>query len=236
VFCVGDGGTVTTMDSSGTSVTNFTVPGDLEAVAVADPATNFVYIGIENPDSIAEFNFVTGQVTRTFMLDSWMFGPPNDGLEALAFVPDSNNPEGGLFYAGLQHDGKIYVFQLPIKTSTTSTTVTYVRTLQPAPGRTDIAALEWDWTYGVLYVAWDSANVLSTMTPDGIFLLEWKLPGLQQEGIAIKPNTLFVMQDGGGVLRYSFPTRPGAAGPDDLSVNPDEVAADTGPKSPRGGV
>lgn len=146
LFLVDDGGTVTSMDTSGNNVQNWTLRGDLEGVAVANSQTSFVYVGVEMPEQIKEFDFVTGLVRRTFDLTPWMHGGTNQGLEALAFVPDLLNPEGGLFYAGLQLDGKIYVFQLPIASSSTSTQVTYVKTLTPAPGRKGISSLDWDWT------------------------------------------------------------------------------------------
>jgi len=194
------------MSANGTGVTNWSVGGDLEGVTVARPQSDFIYLGIEHPDSIREFNIATGQVTRTFSLTGWMAGPDNSGLEALTFVPDAGNPEGGLFYAGLQADGRIFVFQLPILSSTTSTAVTHVRTIPALNGVSDISDMNYQASQGVLYAIYDSANLLRAMNPDGTLIKEWNLPGNDQEGLTLEGNALYIGEDyggGGDVFRYS---------------------------------
>ena len=62
------------MNADGTELVNWSVPGDLEALTVADHTSSKIYIGVEHPDSILEFDVSTGQVTRTFELTSWMTG------------------------------------------------------------------------------------------------------------------------------------------------------------------
>ena len=83
------------MNADGTDLVSWNVPGDLEALTVADHTSTMIYIGVEHTDSILEFDVSTGQVTRTFELTSWMTGEDSKGLEALAFVPDAMHPEGG---------------------------------------------------------------------------------------------------------------------------------------------
>ncbi len=218
LFVVDDGGRVSSMNSDGTSVFNWTVAGnpDLEGISVADASSDFVYIGVEDPDSIMEFDTTTGLVTRTFDLTTWMTGPSNKGLEALTFVPDVSNPEGGLFYAGLQDDGKIYTFELKIATSSTSTSVTHEGTITPVTGRDDISGLHYDVDNEVLYAIFDTDDKLRAMEADGTLLIEWDLPGNDQEGVALEGTTLFIAEDygsgsspSGDVLRYShFPAVP----------------------------
>jgi len=205
LFTVSDNGLVTRMDRDGSDVFNWSVPGDLEGITVADASSDFVYIGVEGPDSILEFDLTTGLVTRTFDLTPWMTGPSNRGLEALTFVPDADDPEGGLFYAGLQDDGRIYTFQLPIISSTTATTVTPVSTIVPVSGRDDISGLHYDPQEEVLFAAFDSSNRLRAMESDGTFLQEWDLVGNDQEGIAFAGRDLFVAEDvGKEVWRYTL--------------------------------
>ena len=206
LLLVSDGGTVSSMNANGTGVTNWSVGGDLEGITVARPQSDFIYVGIEHPDSISEFNITTGHVTRTFGLTTWMTGPDNSGLEALTFVPDAANPEGGLFYAGLQATGQIFVFQLPILSSTTSTAVTYVRTIPALNGVSDISDLNYQAGQGVLYAIYDTANLLRAMNPDGTLLKEWNLPGNDQEGLTLEGTDLYIGEDygnGGNVFRYS---------------------------------
>lgn len=250
LFLVSDGGQVSRMTSSGTGIANWNVSGDLEGITVADPSSDFVYLGLEHPDSILEFNFVTGEVTRTFDLTSWMTGPSNQGLEALTFVPIANNSEGGLFYAGHQGDGKIYTFQLPIKSSASSTTVTHVSTITPVPGRTDLSGLHYDVANGVLYAIFDGDNKLRAMTRTGALFQEWDLAGNDQEGITFAGTDLFIAEDvGKEVWRYpAFPfiyygpvgdfDRTGVVNAADYTIWRDHLGASPGilPNDPAGGV
>ena len=198
LFLVGDGGTVSTMNQDGTAITNWSVPGDLEGITIPDPQTNFVYLGVEHPDGILEFDISTARTTRSFNLTPWMQGANNQGLEALTFVADSGNPEGGLFYAGHQGEGKIYVFQLPIKSSSTSTTVTFIRSFAPVPGRGDLADMDYDPATNLIYAIFDGANKLTAINPSGTVVEEWNLPHDDQEGFTRNSSCDFVVaQDTG---------------------------------------
>jgi len=206
-FLVSDAGTVTSMTAKGTKLTHWPVNGDLEAVTIARPQSSFIYLGIEDPDSIWEFNITTGLVTRIFNLTSWMTSPANSGLEALTFVPDPADPEGGLFYAGLQEDARIFVFRLPIQSSTTSTAVTWVRTIPPINGVANISDLTYVPSQDAIYAIYDKDDILRAMETDGTLIGEWALPGQDQEGVALKGSELYITEDFGGdvgdVLRYA---------------------------------
>ena len=212
LFLVSDGGIVSSMNADGTGVSSWIVGGDLEAITIADPASDFVYLGVENPDGVIEFNIASGQAVRTFdltsVLDLGGAAPANSGLEALTFVPSGSDPEGGLFYAGLQHDGKIYTFRLPIRSSASATTFVHTGTITPVPGRSDIADLDWDRLGQRLYAVFDSDNILTVMRANGAIDVEYVLPGTDQEGIALRACDLFIAEDTGGLLRYGFPVDP----------------------------
>ena len=60
LFAVSDEGIVSMMNADGSDIVNWNVPGDLEALTVADHSSNLIYIGVENPDSILEFDVTTG--------------------------------------------------------------------------------------------------------------------------------------------------------------------------------
>jgi len=201
LYVVGDSGTLHSMLDDGSDLTlEFSFPDhtDLEGIAVADPSSNFIYLGVENPDSILEFDLTGNMVTRSFDLTGSMnSSEANKGLEALTFVPDAANPEGGLFYAGLQENAGIYMFSLPILTSETLTTVTHVGTLTQTVVSTDISGLHYDAPNDVLYSIYDTANKLLAMRPDGMLLMEWNLPGDSQEGFTVHGSSVFVTQDGG---------------------------------------
>jgi hypothetical protein len=203
LFLVSDGGIVSSMNANGTGVVNWSVSGDLEGITIASHQNNFVYLGIENPDSIREFNIATGQITRTFNLTTWMTGDGNAGLEALTFVPDVCDPEGGLFYAGLQATGQIFVFRLPIRSSSTSTIVTPIKTIPALNGVSDISGMHYEAGQQVLYAIYDSTDLLRAMDADGTLIQEWNLPGNNQEGVALKGLDFYIAQDSGGVLMFS---------------------------------
>lgn len=189
------------MTSSGSAFSFTPVSGDLEGVCLADPTNDFLYIGIEQPNAIAEFNLVSSTVTRTFSLSPWMTGTAGQGLEALTFVPDALHPEGGLFYAGLQENGTIYRFSLPILTSATSTSVSFIDSFQSVV-RNDLAGLHYDRDRDALFAIYDLPNVMRAMRPDGTLIEEWALPGLDQEGIALAGNVLYIAEDSGAVVQY----------------------------------
>lgn len=209
LFVVSDTGKLVRMEASGVVHQTWSPNGDIEDVCVADPATNFVYLVNEQFAAVLEFNFATGQVTRVFDLSPYLPSVTDRGLEALTFVPDPADPEGGLFHAGHQDNGRVYVFRLPVKTSSLSSTVTFVQSYVPVAGRTDLSGLCYDPATERIYVLYDTASRIAALTKTGALVQEWTLPGSNQEGIAIHGCRLFIAQDQATqkLLRYSnFPS------------------------------
>jgi hypothetical protein len=134
LFVIDDSGTLASLAPNGALLNSWTIGGDLEGVCIADPDSPMVYIARENPDAILEFDIEAGVVKRTFDLTATLTGPDDRGMEALTFVRNASQPEGGRFYAGLQNDGRVYVFRLPIITSQTSTSATFLGTLNTGSG------------------------------------------------------------------------------------------------------
>ncbi|MBT3181428.1 MAG: hypothetical protein HN337_02850 [Deltaproteobacteria bacterium] len=196
LFSVHDNGFVFMMDKDGSDITTWRVVGDLEGVTVADPESDFIYLGREYPAAILEFNIETGSVTRTFDLAPWMGNSSSQGLEALTFVEIDGHPEGGEFWAGHQGQGKAYVFDLPIASSSSSTTVVHIETHTPVSSRSDMAGLDYSPEYDVVYVIYDSSNKLTIVDTDGVMILDRNLPQRDQEGIAVNDLCdLFIAQD-----------------------------------------
>jgi|GEM_PF-2291684 len=189
---VGDDGDVTTMNTDGSNIDTDSPGGDLEGVAIADATSNFVYVGVENPDTIKQFDLSTGNYTgKQWTLTAWMASTdPNRGLEALTFVPNgfhpyANSSSGGLFYAGLQENGKIYVFNV---NTGTSESVSHVDTITPNPGTTDISGLDFNSETELVYAIFDGANELLEMQTNKTVVNTYDLPGNAQEGISVKTN------------------------------------------------
>lgn len=226
LFVASDDGRLARLSADGTDATVWTVGGDLEGVCIADPATDFIYLGDENPDAIKEFRITPGkeELTRTFLLTDYMqSSDPNQGLEGVAFVPDPESPEGGAFCAGLQQDGRIFRFELSIRTSETETEVTPLGVF--ATGRGDLADLHFHADNGVLYALYDAANVLRAMTPAGELVVEWTgIPGNDQEGFCIVEGDAYIAEDPAAsheVWRYRCTSAPTAqAGSDAVVVLP----------------
>lgn len=199
IFSVHDNGYLFSMDKEGGDVRTWNVGGDLEGVTLANPESDFVYIGREYPAAILEFNIETGRVTRTFPLGGANKMPENSsqGLEALTFVEIQNHPEGGQFWAGHQGNGQIYVFELPIVSSSVSTNASLQVILQPVPGRNDIAGMDYSPEFDVVYIIYDASNRLSIVDPDnGSVYFDRSLPQTDQEGIAVNNLCdLFLAQD-----------------------------------------
>ena len=181
---------------------------DHEAVTFADWYSQQIFVGVEQSPLGANNRKVRmydlGGTSQAVLLQSWtlpeMGGttPANSGLEGLTFVPDaflvkfpdtngvpynagkgSRFGSGGLFFAGLQNDGAIYVYDHDIKGPTTNRV--FVRKFTPVPGRADLSDLSFDRQSGLLYVLWDSANLLAARVlptvaePNGHALHEWPL-------------------------------------------------------------
>jgi uncharacterized protein YjiK len=205
LLVVGDQGLIASMDPDGGSVRTWSLPGDLEGIAVADPETDLVYVAVEQPAGIVEFDIAQGRVLRRFPLPHLEAAgrKHNKGLEALAFVPDASDPEGGAFWAGVQTDGTVHELSLPLRSDRTRTTVREIRTFAPVRGATDISGLDWDPATKTIWALFDKANEIVVLDRSGAVQATWTVPGAGQEGIALTPEWMFIADDSSNrVVRY----------------------------------
>lgn len=178
---------------------------DFEGVTINNSTPNYIYLGIENPDSIKEFDLSSGTYTgKTWDLTSWMTGADNSGLEGIAFIPNgyhpyANSSSGGLFYASLQATGEIFVFDVNLATSGN---VTKVDQFTPVSGRIDASDLFFNDETELLYIMYDSADYMTEMRPDKTIINDYNsMPGSNEEGFAMKPSypgstaTVFIGHD-----------------------------------------
>ena len=210
VAMVGDDGDVTLMSQEGQIIGNWSPGGDLEGIT--EIGDGYVYVAVEHPDTIKQFNLSTGQFPgKSWDLTGWLKGSDNLGMEALTFVPNGHHPyvsglAGGLFYAGLQADGKIYVINVDLTTTNAAELVDVIDL-----GKTsDISGLDFDVDTGLMYALYDGYNELLEATPAGEILKTYSVVGNDQEGIALVPNcetgtaSVFIAEDvGPEVWRYS---------------------------------
>ena len=189
---VGDGGRVAAMDRDGQQVTVWTVFGDLESVAVADPLSTLVYLGHEKPEMVLELDLATGLLTgEQWNLTPWMGSSSDQGLEGLTFAD-------GLFLAGRQSDGRIFRFDLQ-----PGGVVVPGGTFASHLGPDDLSGLHYEPEADVLYAIHDGHDVIVEYDGQDVFLREYSLPGDNQEGVALAPccpggaASVFLAEDSG---------------------------------------
>ena len=114
------------------------------------------------------------------------------------------HPEGGIFYAGLQDDGRIYQFSLPIATSSSSTTVNFIQSMSIEGGSTDLAGLAYEPSSGQLLAMFDSIDQLNVIDRDGQLRSRWTVPGAGQEAVVFIDGHLYIGDDAlRSITRYS---------------------------------
>jgi hypothetical protein len=161
------------VDTEGDHEAKWIVGGDTEAIAQADWNEETIFVGVEQPSRMIREYDVSGNLgdvslQNTWILDEQMGSGDNFGLEALTFVPDewllSKNfvdkngnlytssvyGTGGLFFAGLQANAHIYVFDLN-RNSQNHNNAEYVFVGEYTTGQDEIAGLEFDRSNGILY-------------------------------------------------------------------------------------
>lgn len=192
IYTVSDHGKLCSLTLNGILNQSWNLTGDLEALTITSPNSHFLYVGVENPDQIKEWDLLNqGWTEKSWNLESWMQGPINQGLEALTFIPNGvhpyeNSSSGGLFYAGLQYDGAIYIFDINLNVSNE---LKFIDKIIPIPNTTDISGLFYSESEQILYAIYDNANLLLKINPKDDTIIEtWSLPGNDQEGITLIPN------------------------------------------------
>lgn len=208
LYTVSDDGQVTRMNLDG-SAQEIDIPRlqgigtDFEAITIVDPNSTKVYIGLEHPDSILEYDWATKVfANRRWDLTGVLTGADNQGLEGLTFVPNKYLPagrntstSGGVFYAAVQRtpvaggalndDYLIYAFDIDINVSGRIINWWGIPVAPNTP-TSDISDLSFSRDTGVLYVLYDAANRLIEMDTSGRVLSDYSnVPVADQEGIAV---------------------------------------------------
>ncbi|MBT7310888.1 glycosyltransferase [bacterium] len=197
IITVSDGGHICEMSPDGGNATVWTLEEDLEAVTIADPSSDLIYLGVEHPDGVIEFNLATGSPTgNSWDLTDWMNGPNGNGLEALTYVD-------GLFYAGLQEDGKIHKFDLQ-----PAGNVTRVGVFNSYDNLDDLSGMHYDACTDLLLAIHDNHNLLVEYNAAGQYIRSFDMPNDDQEGVAIiggvgsTSTVIYIAQDSGELYKF----------------------------------
>ncbi len=219
---------------------SWVIGGDIEAITQRGFNDPTIFVGVERDENnhrlIREYETSGFSLIREWDLITMLSGSSNNGLEALTFVPDSSLAAmqfvdssgvaydssqygtGGLFFAGHQNSGDIYVFDLD--RSTTGTDLAHVHVTTLPTGENEIAALEFDRTNGLLY-AWHDASIdlLQVFGPgccgtftsvtqfDNPFCCNWNIEGLAlvgNDGCGTSGRSLLFTRDQGGATDPSL--------------------------------
>jgi hypothetical protein len=218
LFAVGDEGDLCEIKTDGTPIKKECLRSewphsDFEGVTY-DPTSGLVYIAVEGADQILEVDPDSFEVLREFSVERDFDGvtylhPEGNGIEAIAFVPDANHREGGVFFVANQSwelppakDPSVLLeVVVPLKSGEGSTAISRVL----IPGIVDMSDLHYDRERDRLFVVSDSANALFEMTFDGVLARSWAFPGANQEGIAFdEDGFVYVAQDSGGILKLKW--------------------------------
>ena len=213
---VSDGGTFSTMNIYGTEVTSWNIGGYIEGVS-RTANSNTVYIVTEYPMAIREVDATHGQTLHTWSLTGIVPNPPstNSALEGIAYVPASENSYGiDIVVVGMQGTGELYALAL-------GTTATLLGSMTPYSSG-DLSDLFYNSEENLLYILYDSENIMKQVNLDGTVVATMSIPGYDQEGIAVLPacptgtTTLFIAEDSGRVMTYTgFATTCPATPPTD---------------------
>jgi hypothetical protein len=201
LFVIWDNGYVTQMDTSGNIIHATTyVGGDLEGITVVDDQSNFIYLLVEYPQKIVEYDISKWATTGKSWTLQGMTGNSASGAEALTY-----NKDKGVFYVGSQYDGQIYVYDIDLNTSGSPS---YSYKISTGIGF-DSSGVYYLADTKRTYAIFDSSNFIQEYDSNENLVTQYNLPGNDQEGVALLPNcstnkaTIFIAQDSGAVMKYN---------------------------------
>jgi uncharacterized protein YjiK len=214
LFVIGDSGYIGELKIDGTMLQQKRLikKADFEGVT-CNPSTGLLYLAIEGEEAILEVDPDRFEVLRKFKIERTFEGEMRmkkggDGIEAITFVPDAGNPDGGSFYVANQ--GKnltnindmsaIFELAVPLSDPNTNGIATIKRCF--SIGAIDMAGLQYDAASNQLLVVSDKMDTLFKVALDGTVLSAQELPGKDQEGVTFDDNGfLYIAQDCGGILK-----------------------------------
>ena len=223
IFVVGDEGDIYEIRTDGGLIRKGLLSQtDIEGITV-HPETGLLYAVVEGEDAILEIAPQTFRVTRKFKVNRNFEGREllkrgGMGLEAIAFIPNAFQPEGGTFWVGNQSfslkPGKepsvICEVVIPLVSSkgTLGTDKIGAKTVDGQISRffslsiIDISGLAYDLERQCLLVMSDTTNLLQEVTLDGNVRRQYLIPGHDQEGIVIdKMGFMYIAQENGEVIK-----------------------------------
>lgn len=219
IFVVWDNGKVAQIDAEGNILhPSVQVGGDLEGITLVDDQSNFLYLLVEFPQQMKEYDISTGRLTGRVWNLQGMPGNAQSGAEALTYNRVHNE-----FYVGAQLDGQVYVYSIDLNSPGD---VNFSRIIRTGIN-TDIAGLSYSEETRHTYAVFDALNIIQEYDENDVLVSQFDAPGADQEGIALMPGCpgvvapLLIAQDSGGILKFnSYPITCPAPAVDERSTRP----------------
>lgn len=214
LFVIGDEGDIAELQLSGNLVKQARIKAeDFEGIT-CDPATGLLYAVSESKAEILEINPEDFSVGREFVIEPVfeerrVLIEDKNKVEAITFVPEADNPEGGRFYLnnksiGLNSESESVVFavEAPLRSGAGDKLVGQITGYFTVPV-TDLADLHYDDATDHLYLISDETNTLFEVTRTGTGVNSYALPGKNQEGLTVDhEGFLYIAEDSGGVIKF----------------------------------
>jgi uncharacterized protein YjiK len=189
-FLVGDEGTLAELGPDGLVSRVDAVSGNLEAIAVHGPSGALLLLS-ERASELIVWDPATRRERRRIRLDrdpllGRTAGDANNGFEGVAFVEQG---AGGTLYLAHQRAPALVVavaFDLSRVGDTIGADAVTAR--WPLAGHGDLTDVSWSPELGRLLVLADKKDRLLLVSPDGRVQGDIKVPGRQQEGVALGPD------------------------------------------------
>jgi len=211
LFLVSDKGTISQMNIDGSNVKSWSVPGDLEGVTITDSNSKYIYVIVEYPFKLIQFDPSNGTIVNSISLTDIIpaTNSSNEGIQGITFVQNGYHQyttiNNGLFYFGMQENGIVYVLDVDF----TNKNANLIDSFTPVVGKKDISDLFFNTETKTLFILYDSSNLLREITLDNSLVNEYSIPNNNLDGITLLPNcpenktTLIIAEDSGKVMNYS---------------------------------
>jgi len=217
LFVVDDEGDICELRMDGTLLKKGRIhKTDLEGITL-NPATGMLYALDERADAILEIHPEKLAVLRRLPLDITPAirlpgNKDNRGFEAITFVADPDDASDGIFFLASQgwsakQPAAVFNTTAPLSTFVADKPVQISRSFKP--GISDLSGLHFDIASGWLLLISDEHNTLLLITTGGAVQASYALPGENQEGITLDAaGHLYITEDTGNIIKYSFPAMP----------------------------
>jgi len=212
LYVVEDEGDVVEVALDGTTLDRERIrQADFEGITV-DPATGLLYIVIEGESLVLEVAPGNFDVEEEYAIDwtlngSSVVGAENIAIEAITFKPDSQHPQGGVFYLANKNSfiddpdnpSAIFEVELPIRDKSNGTTGRVISNIPLQFG--SVSGLHYDAANNGFLAVSDNRNSIFSLELSGTIRSCYRIPGTQQEGITFDTTgSAYVVDDAGGVI------------------------------------